>query len=160
MRYFAVAVVCFQIAAGLAGVAFAQMKTNANDGPATTASPGDDRLPVAVTEPTRIFILAEMRGMLAAVQGVAEAAGRRDWPAAASAARKSGLKAFQGMPKQVMMELPEEFRALGRQSHSAFDALSDAAMASADPAIVSSKLAEALELCVGCHQTYRLSPKP
>ena len=26
MRYFAVAIVCFQIAAGLAGVAFAQMK--------------------------------------------------------------------------------------------------------------------------------------
>lgn len=98
--------------------------------------------------------------MLAATQGVADATGRHDWPAAAAAARKSGLKAFQGMPKQVMMELPKGFREFGRQSHMAFDAVADAATTSSDPSTVSSKLGEAMQFCVTCHQSYRFTTKP
>jgi len=44
--------------------------------------------------------------MLASVHGVTEAVTKRDWQAVINAAGKSGLKAFQNMPKQVMMELP------------------------------------------------------
>lgn len=120
----------------------------------------DERQAVPVSEATRTFILAEMRGMLAAAQGVAEAVGGHDWKAAATAASKSGLKAFQGMPKQVMMELPDDFRGMGRQSHMAFDAVADAANANPDPSVVSAKLGEAMQFCVACHQTYRFTVKP
>ncbi len=98
--------------------------------------------------------------MLAAAHGVAEAIGKRDWPAAAAAAQRSGLKAFQAMPKQTMMELPEEFRAFGRQTHMSFDAVADAAKVNSDPTIVSAKLGEAMAFCVACHQAYRFVIKP
>ncbi len=98
--------------------------------------------------------------MLASVQGVAEAAGKHDWPAAAAAARKSGLKVFQGIPKRVMMELPEGFRALGKQSHMAFDAVADAAITSREASVVSAKLGQATQFCVACHEAYRFTTKP
>ena len=140
------------------GASFAQMP-NSSHAPMMPVAP-DDRQPVVVTDATRTLVLAEMRDMLAAAQGVAEAIGKRDWPAAASAAEKSGLKAFQGMPKQVMMELPEDFRALGMQSHMAFDAVADAVTSTSDPAIVAGKLGEAMQLCVACHKLFRFAAKP
>jgi cytochrome c556 len=118
----------------------------------------DERQAVSVTEPTRLFVLAEMRAMLASAQGVAEAIGTRDWPAAAAAAKASGLEKFRGMPKQIMMELPEDFRALGMESHKAFDAVA-AATSAGDPVAVSAKLGDAMQFCVSCHQSFRFAAK-
>ncbi len=125
VRFAVAAFVLIGFAGVVAGTALAQQKNS------------DDRQAVVVSEVTRSFILGEMRSMLAAAQGVAEAIGKRDWPAAATAAERSGLKAFQAMPKQTMMELPEEFRAFGRQTHMSFDAVADAAKVNSDPTIVS-----------------------
>lgn len=49
------------------------------------------------------------------------------------AAMTSGLKEFQGMPKQMMMELPPDFRLLGIETHKAFDQVAEAANAGAAP---------------------------
>jgi hypothetical protein len=143
----------------LAGIALAQMATPAEQIRPVSPVAADDRQAVPVTPATRIFVLAEMRTMLAAAQGVAEAAGKRDFKAVAAAARTSGLKAFEGMPKQIMMELPEDFRGLGRQSHMSFDAIAQAADSGSDATVVSAKLGEALQFCVACHEAYRFTPK-
>lgn len=160
MRWLALALIVVTSGVGLAGIASAQMAPAAKETPAALPSASDDRQAVAISEATRIFILAEMRNMLSAAQGVAEATGNRDWNAVAAAAGRSGLKAFQGIPKQVMMELPEDFRGMGRQSHMAFDAVADAANAGSDPAAISAKLAETMQFCVACHQMYRFTTKP
>ena len=112
-------VTSFVLATG--GVTFAQMAPTPKKGPEMSMPAADDRQAIAVSEPTRVFVLAEMRGMLASVQGVTEAIARRDWQAAIDAAGKTGLKAFEGMPKPIMMELPEDFRIMGRETHMAFD---------------------------------------
>jgi cytochrome c556 len=41
----------------------------------------------------------------------------------------------------------------------AFDEVAKAASATADPSAVSAKLADALQFCVGCHQTYRFETR-
>lgn len=119
----------------------------------------DHRQAVAVSEPIRIFVLAEMRGMLASVHGVTEAIAKQDWQAAVESAEKTGLKAFEGMPKPIMMELPEEFRMMGRETHMAFDEVAKAARTTRDPSAVSAKLADALQFCVTCHEAYRFTVK-
>ena len=129
-------------------------------GAKSAPQPTDGRTPIVVTEGTRIFVLAEMRSMLAAAQGVAEAIGKRDPNAVAKAAMTSGLKAFQGMPKQVMMELPPDFRSLGMEAHKAFDQVAEAANAGAAPEVVSARLGEAMQFCVACHESFRFVGKP
>ena len=106
------------------------------------------------------FILGEMRAMLAAAQGIAEAIGKRDWRAAAAAAETSGLKAFQALPKQTMMELRRSFGHLAGSSTRLSMAVADAARRNPDATIVTAKLAEAMAFCVACHQAYRLAAKP
>jgi len=150
-------VTSFVLATG--GVTFAQMAPTPKKGPEMSMPAADDRQAVAVSEPTRAFVLAEMRGMLASVQGVTEAIARRDWQAAIDAAGKTGLKAFEGMPKPIMMELPEDFRIMGRETHMAFDDVAKTASATPEPSAVSAKLADALQFCVACHQTYRFTVK-
>jgi cytochrome c556 len=158
MYRWAISLASFVILA-MDGLTFAQMAPNHKMGPEMSMPATDDRQAVAVSESTRVFVLAEMRGMLASIQGVTEAIARRDWQAAIDAAGKTGLKAFEGMPKPIMMELPEDFRMMGRETHMAFDEVAKAAIATADPSAVSAKLADALQFCVACHQTYRFETR-
>lgn len=158
MYRWAISLASFVILA-MGGLTFAQMAPNHKMGPEMSMPATDDRQAVAVSESTRVFVLAEMRGMLASIQGVTEAIARRDWQAAIDAAGKTGLKAFEGMPKPIMMELPEDFRMMGRETHMAFDEVAKAASATADPSAVSAKLADALQFCVACHQTYRFETR-
>lgn len=161
MRRFVFAGLAFlSLIACVAGTAVAQMPSPSKKSPAASAFGGDHRAPVPVSASTRVFLLARMRDMLASVQGVTEAAGQHDWPATAAAARKSGLKAFQGIPKSVMMSLPQGFRAMGMQSHKAFDAVADAATRSRDASVVSAKLGHAMQTCVACHAAYRFTTTP
>jgi cytochrome c556 len=143
----------------IAGIAFAQTAPNAQQTGSMGAAVADDRQPVPVTSATRTFVLAETRKMLAAAQGIAEAVGKRDSRAIAASARTSGLKAFQGMPKQIMMELPDDFRGMGRQAHMSFDGIAEAADSGADAAAVSTKLGETLQFCVACHEAYRFTSR-
>jgi cytochrome c556 len=135
------------LAAGASGSASAQ------------APAQDERHPVAVSEATLVFMLTEMRAMLDSVQAVVEASAKSNWQGAVVAAEKSGLKAFKGAPKAVMMELPEEFRRMGREARLAFDAVAEAAATKAEPSAVSAKLADAMLYCTACHQTYRFTVK-
>lgn len=138
---------------------FAQMTPHHSMGSDMSMPTSDDRQAVPVSEATRNFVLAEMRGMLASIQGITEAIARRDWRSAIDAAGKTGLQAFEAMPKPIMMELPQDFRAMGRETHMAFDEVAKAASATPDASAVSAKLSDALQFCVACHQTYRFDTR-
>ena len=140
-----------------AGFTFAQIAPSPKKGPEMSMPATDDRQAIVVSEATRVFVLTEMRSMLASVQGVTEAIGKRDWQGAIDAAEKSGLKAFQGLPPQIMIELPEDFRIMGREAHISFDEVAKAASANLEASAVSAKLADALQFCVACHRTYRFA---
>ena len=119
----------------------------------------DERKAVALTEPTLVFVLTEMRNLMDALQGVMEAAGSGDWVKAAAAADKSGMKAAKATPKEVTAELPEDIRKMSRQMRLAFDAVAETATGKRDAAAVSAKVAETMQFCNACHQGYRFTQK-
>ena len=138
----------------LLGLAMALPSSTAAQAPAK-----DERKAVALTEPTFVFVLTEMRNLMDALQGVMEAAGSGDWTKAAAAADKSGMKAAKATPKEVTAELPEDIRKMSRQMRLAFDAVAETAAGKRDAAAVSAKLAETMLLCNACHQGYRFIQK-
>ena len=119
----------------------------------------DERRAVALTEPTLVYVLTEMRNLMDALQGVMEAAGKGDWDKAAAAADKSGMKAAKATPKEVTAELPDEIRQMSRQMRLAFDAVAETASSKRDAAAVSAKVAEIMTFCNTCHQGYRFTQK-
>lgn len=138
----------------LLGLALALPSSTSAQAPAK-----DERKAVALTEPTLVFVLTEMRNLMDALQGVMEAAGSGDWAKAAAAADKSGMKAAKATPKEVTAELPEDIRKMSRQMRLAFDAVAETAAGKRDAAAVSAKLAETMLLCNTCHQGYRFTQK-
>jgi cytochrome c556 len=139
------------------GIAMARLPSDAIGTPSPARFVADGRQAVPVSDPTRALILGEMRRMVAVIEAVDEAANGRDWAAVARAARKAG--AFQTFPDRATMELPADFRRMGRQTRLAFDAIAEVAGRS-DPFAVNANLANAMEYCVACHKTYRLTQKP
>ena len=119
----------------------------------------DERHAVALTEPTFLYVLTEMRNLMEALQGVMDAAGKGDWDKAAAAADKSGMKAAKATPKEVTAELPEEIRKMSRQMRLAFDVVAETASSKRDAAAVSAKVAETMTFCNTCHQGYRFTQK-
>lgn len=119
----------------------------------------NERRAVALTEPTLVYVLTEMRNLMDALQGVMEAAGKGDWDKAAAAADKSGMKASKATPKEVTAELPDDIRQMSRQMRLAFDAVAETATGKRDAAAVSAKMAETMTFCNTCHQGYRFTQK-
>ena len=119
----------------------------------------DERRAVALTEPTLVYVLTEMRNLMDALQSVMEAAGKGDWDKAAAAADKSGMKASKATPKEVTAELPDDLRQMSRQMRLAFDAVAETASSKRDAAAVSAKVAETMAFCNTCHQGYRFTQK-
>src|SRR5262245_29647763 len=119
----------------------------------------DERKAIALTEPTFLFVLGEMRNLMDALQGVMEAAGKGDWDKAAAAADKSGMKASKATPKEVTAELPDEIKQMSRQMRLAFDAVAETASSKRDAAAVSARLAETILICNTCHHSYRFTQK-
>lgn len=133
-------------AAGLA-VLFIQGRTHAA---------ADGRQAITLAAADRDFVLAEMRGLLGAVQGVAEGLAAGDAKAVAAAARAAGMATAHGVPPALMTALPLEFKQWGMTVHAAFDELAAAAEAGEPADWQMGRLAKLMQTCVGCHAGYRL----
>lgn len=119
----------------------------------------DGRQAIVLGEADRDFVLAEMRALLGAVQGVAAGAAANDTKAVASAARSGGSAVAHGVPPALMASLPLEFKQWGLSVHSAFDDLAAAAEAGEPADWQLGRLSKLMETCVGCHATYRLEAR-
>ncbi len=126
---------------------------------AAQAAAVDERVPVPVTEPTRLLVLAEMRDYVEALSAITGALARGDMAAVAEAAERRGVVVMQQFPRERMMELPEQFRGLGRSVHEDFDALAAQARGGGEVAQSLSRLSQTLAKCAGCHASYRLEAK-
>ena len=128
-------------------------------GSTSAQAPGKDgRQAVALSEPTLVYVLTEMRNLMEAIQGVMEATGKSDWAKASAAADKSGMKAAGATPKEVTAELPQEIRQMSRQMRLAFDAVAETAT-KGEATAINTKLSEVMNFCNACHQTYRFTQK-
>lgn len=117
---------------------------------------GDVRQPVVVPAPARESVLAEMRQMLEALNGVLEASAPFDRAAVREAALSGGTRIAVDMDPAMARRLPDAFVRLGSSTHEDFDALAEAVGEGAPRDSVLSRLADLTGKCVSCHAAYRL----
>ncbi len=121
----------------------------------TVPSP-DGRQAIVLRADEKDLVLAEMRTMLASVQGVVDGIARKDTARVAQAARQSGSAAAAQVPASLMGKLPLGFKQLGHAAHSGFDELVVGAESGEPEDMLLARLGKHLNGCVACHATYRL----
>lgn len=98
----------------------------------------------------RVEFLAEMRQMLASVQGLLQ-----DRDRIAAAARLSGNRMARATPDSVREKLPQSFRDIGGPTHLLFEEL--AVRAETDEMDSLARFtAELMNQCVACHAVFRV----
>lgn len=117
----------------------------------------DNREIVPLTASETAIVLAQMRQMLASVQGVTDGLARGDTPAVIEAASQSGMAMMQGVPAQIRAKFPPPFRQMGMASHRAFDQIVSEAGSAKGPAPLLKLLSESIQNCVACHASYRFA---
>ena len=117
----------------------------------------DGRAEIALTAADRDIVLAEMRALLGAVQGVTTALTQNDLKQVAEQSRSVGLAAMGQVPPSLMQALPLEFKTMGRSMHAEFDQIALDAEQVADREHSLQQLSALLGQCVACHATYRLT---
>lgn len=127
-------------------------------GKPTPEAVNDNRQIVPLTEAEKAIVAAEMRQMLASVQGVTDGLARGDMEAVAEAASKSGMTMMRELPSQIRMKFPAPFAQMGMASHEAFDQIARKAKTTKDPAPVLTLLSDGMQNCIACHTTYRFAP--
>lgn len=121
-----------------------------------TATADDGRDAIELTADERNFVLAEMRAFLESVQEITSAISEKNMEAAAASASRVGLASTRTTPKTLMAKLPPAFRALGMETHMAFDGIAREAEDMGDSQVVLAQLGSLLQNCVACHAGYRI----
>lgn len=129
-----------------------------NTGKAMPEKVDDNRQIVPLTEAERVIVAAEMRQMLASIQGITDGLARGDMQAVVGSASKSGMAMMQELPSQIRMKFPAPFSQMGMASHKAFDQIAQETKNIKDPAPVLKHLSAAMQNCLACHAAYRFAP--
>ena len=124
---------------------------------AGSVTPATDGRQEILLEPAeRDLVLSEMRLFLSSIQQITLALTMEDMEAAAKAAHAVGMTAQQEVPGSLMGKLPLDFKKLGFDTHSKFDALALDAEQLGDPAHTLQQLSTLMNNCVSCHSTYQI----
>ncbi len=116
----------------------------------------DQRKKLHLTGEQRHHVLTEMRQMLASTQGVIAGIADDDMAAVAAAAKLSGPKAKTTIDMQMRDVLPDEFRPMGKAIHMEFGQMAELASTGTSKEQITAKMANAMNLCVACHNTYQI----
>ena len=116
----------------------------------------DGRQAIVLDSAERDLVLMEMRMFLDSVQRITEAVTKEDMKAAIKAAREVGAAAQGLVPGTLMGKLPMEFKKLGFDTHSKFDALALDAEQMGDPKQTLEQLSTLMRNCVACHAGYQI----
>ena len=125
---------------------------HATDG--QTAAP-DERIDLGLTSGERTLFLAEMRNMLASIQGILQGIGDVDRERIAAAARQSGNRMARATPDAVRAKLPQAFRDLGGPTHMLFEELAVRAETD-DMDSLARDAAQLMNQCLACHAAFRV----
>jgi len=114
----------------------------------------DPRTALGLTDGEKTQFLAEMRQMLASIQGIVSGMGVEDRDAIAAAARLSGNRMARATPASVRAKLPQAFKEIGGPTHLLFEEIAIRAETDdmADLAILTG---ETLAQCLACHARFR-----
>jgi len=115
----------------------------------------DNRISLSLTGEERTDFLAEMRAMLASIQGILQGIGENDRERIAEAARQSGNRMARGTPESVRDKLPQAFRDLGGPTHMMFEELAIRAETDEMDSLAGTA-ATILNQCLACHAMFRV----
>jgi cytochrome c556 len=123
----------------------------------TTGSDGRTEILLAPIE--RDQILAEMRQLLKAVDGVVRGLGESqpDLQAMQRAARAAGMEMAADVEPAIMAKLPLPFKQMGMSIHKDMDGLADAIAQQETPQQILRRLSSMTARCTACHDLYRFS---
>ena len=116
----------------------------------------DDRTVIVLHPEQRELVLTEMRGLLAATQGILEGANQNDMPRIIEAARTAGMAAMVDVNPAMMAKLPIEFKSLSMDIHHDMDAIAKAAEDGKASAEVLKMTSSTLTKCVACHAVWQI----
>jgi hypothetical protein len=118
----------------------------------------DGRTAISLTEDETAFVRKEMRGLLASVQDMLDAAAAGDRERLVTAARGAGMNGPEKdhIPLALAVKLPMQFKQLGLATHRAFDAIAADAPAQDLAPFAARRLGETMLNCTACHSTFRL----
>ena len=122
---------------------------------ADTPVAGDPRIALGLTETEKVEFLAEMRTMLASIQGIIAGIGVEDREGIAAAAQMSGNRMARATPESVRAKLPPTFQELGGPTHLLFEEIVVRAETD-DMAALAVLTGETLKQCLACHALFRV----
>lgn len=122
----------------------------------TMKAPESERIVVVLDPVEREYVLAEMRGMLSAVQQILLGIANNDRTAIARAASAAGMSVAADDSPRLLTKLPMEMKALGFGVHRDMDALAEAAQKGVPYNDIVLMLGTSMGKCVACHQTWQL----
>lgn len=124
-----------------------------------TAEGSDGRTEILLAAAERDQILAEMRLLLKAVDGIVRGLGESqpDLLAMQGVARAAGMEMAADVDPAIMAKLPLPFKQMGMSIHSDMDALADAIVQHETPQQILQRLSSMTARCTTCHDMYRFS---
>ena len=124
-----------------------------------TAEGSDGRTEILLATAERDQILAEMRQLLKAVDGVVRELGepKPDLKLMEAAARAVGMHMAADTEPAIMAKLPLPFKQMGMSIHKDMDSLADAIVQNESPQQILQRLSSMTARCTACHDMYRLS---
>ena len=124
-----------------------------------TAEGSDGRTEILLAAAERDQILAEMRQLLKAVDGVVRGLGEAqpNRQAMESAARSAGMEMAADVEPTLMAKLPLPFKQLGMSIHQDMDGLADAIVQNETPQQILQRLSSMTARCTACHDMYQFS---
>jgi hypothetical protein len=124
-----------------------------------TTKGSDGRTEVLLAAAERDEVLAEMRLLLKAVDGVVRGLGepKPDLKQVEAAARAVGMTMAADTEPAIMAKLPLPFKQMGMSIHKDMDALADAITQHETPQQLLERLSSMTARCTTCHDIYRFS---
>lgn len=122
-----------------------------------TTAGADGRTAVVLQPGERDFVMTEMRGLLAATQGIVEGANQGDTQRIIKAARSAGMAGTAEVQPTLMAKLPLEFKKLGLSLHSDMDDIAKAAEVGKPVPELLKMTSNVLAKCVACHAGWQIT---
>jgi cytochrome c556 len=122
-----------------------------------TEKGSDGRTEILLARAERDQILAEMRQLLKAVDGVVRGLGdpKPDLKQMEAAARAVGMSMAADVGPEMMIKLPLAFKQMGMSIHKDMDTLADAIVQNETPQQILRRLSSMTARCTACHDMYR-----
>jgi hypothetical protein len=123
----------------------------------TSATAGDQRIPVVLRPDEKAAVLRDMRGYLQGLQEIFTALAKDDMDAVAVRAKALGTVNIFSTYLMFPTASGVMFRNLSAAVHDDFEEIAAAAKTQRNAKATLEKLSTTMLICVTCHQTFRLS---